>query len=75
MNSNINKLEHRLRNEEIRDIHNQSDYLNKKLDSQKTEFKKLLPVEVSQNIIKFQLNVQKIRNNIKERISNKKLSI
>ena len=33
MNSNINKLEHRLRNEEIRDIHNQSDYLNKKLDS------------------------------------------
>ena len=74
MNSIVNKLEHRLRNEEIRDIHNHLDYLNKNLEFQKTELKKLLPVEVFQNIIEFQLNLQKISINQKERILNKKLA-
>ena len=67
LNSIVNKLEHRLRNEEIRDIHNHLDYLNKKLDSQQIELNKLLPVEVFQNIIEFQLNLQKISNNKKEK--------
>ena len=74
MNSIVNSLEHRLRNEEIRYIHNHLDYLNKNLEFQKTEWKKLLPVEVFQNIIEFQLNLQKINNNKKEWILNKKLA-
>ena len=37
MNSIVNKLDNRLRNEEIRDIHNHLDYLHKNLDFQKTE--------------------------------------
>ena len=56
------------------DIHYHLDYLNKKLDSLKIELNKLLPIEVFQNIIEFQLNLQKRSNNKKEKTLNKKLS-
>ena len=51
MNNIVNKLEHHLRNKEIKDIHYHLNYLNKKLEFQKIELKKLLPSEVFRNII------------------------
>ena len=69
----VNKFEHRLRNEEIKDIHYHLNYLSKKLESQKIELKKLLPSEVVNNIIEFQLRLQSNRNNSKEECLNKKL--
>ena len=74
MNNMVNKFEHRLRNEEIKDIHYHLNYLNKKLESQKIELKKLLPSKVVNNIIDFQLRLQNNGNNSKEECLNTKLS-